>query len=170
MSLTASQLATLKAAIVSEPTWNALPNNDDGNAALAAVLNQTAVPDFIVYKTTLSRHEILTGASLEGTVFTWTGGAYITRSQGERDAFREIFNSTGAVDPRLPSIIAAFNDIFSGAGGATNRAHIAAISKRKATYAEKVLATGTGSLASPASLTLDGPISSTDINTARNLP
>lgn len=170
MPLTNSQLATLKAAIVANPTWNAYPNNGDGHYELAMLLGMTAVPDFIVGASSLSRHNILTGTSLEGTVFTWTSGAYITRSQGERDAFREIFNSTGAVDPRLPSITAAFNDIFSGAGGASNRTHIAAMAKRRATYIEKILATGTGSLQSPATLNFEGPIQPHEVESARNLP
>lgn len=168
--LSGPQLAQLKAAINNTPEWSALPNNDDGAFALAAILNQTAAPDFIVIKSSLSRHDILTGTSLESTVFTWTGGAYITRSQGERDAFREIFNSTGTVDPRPPSITAAFLDIFSGAGGATNRAHITAMSKRKARAGEKIFATGAGTLANPATLTFEGALSPTDVSTARNLP
>jgi hypothetical protein len=169
-ALSPSQLTTLKAAIVGNPTWNALPNNDDGNETLASILNGTAAPDFIVNKTTLSRHDILTGTSLAATTFTWTGGAYITRSQGEREAFREIFNSTGTVDPRLPSIVAAFADIFSGPGGLTNRTHIAEMSKRKATFAEKILATGTGTLVAPANMSFEGKLTSTDVASARNMP
>lgn len=169
-ALSPAQLTTLKAAIVANPTWDAIPNNDDGNDTLAAILNGTAVPDFIVNKSVLSRHDILTGTSLAGTTFTWTGGAYITRSQGEREAFREIFNSTGSVDPRLPSIVAAFADIFSGAGGLTNRTHIAEMAKRKATFAEKILATGTGTIVSPAAMSFEGKLTATDVASARNMP
>lgn len=169
-ALSPAQLTTLKAAIVANPTWNSIPNNDDGNDTLAAILNGTAVPDFIVNKSVLSRHDILTGTSLAGTTFTWTGGAYITRSQGEREAFREIFNSTGSVDPRLPSIVAAFADIFSGAGGLTNRTHIAEMAKRKATFAEKILATGTGTIVSPAAMSFEGKLTATDVASARNMP
>jgi len=86
------------------------------------------------------------------------GGANITRSQGERDAFREIFNSTGTVNPSLASIKAAFADIFSGTGGAVNRTHITAMSKRKANRLEKIFATGTGTLASPGTLVVEGDV------------
>lgn len=167
--MTPTQLAALKTAIDANPTWAAIPNNDDGHFQLAAELNKTATPDWIVQKSSLSRHDILTGTSLEATTFTWTGGAYITRSQGERDAFREMFNSTGAVDPRLPTITAAFNDIFSGSGGATNRAHIVAMSKRRATFGEKALSTGVGSLASPAALGFEGSVTPSDVQQARAL-
>jgi hypothetical protein len=130
-------------------------------------LNTVAAPAFIVRRTSVSRHEILTGTSAVGTTFTWTGAAYITRSQGERDAFREIFNSTGAVNPGLPSIVAAFNDIFSGAGGAPNRTHIDAMSKRSATRGEKIFATGVGTDASPATLTFEGNLVYQDVQAAR---
>lgn len=106
----------------------------------------------IVWRTALSRHEILAGKSAEGTTFAWAGGAYITRSQGERDAFREMFNSTGTVDPSLPSIQAAFTDVFSGPGGLSNRTHITALSKRAATKFEAIFSTGTGTTQSPASV------------------
>lgn len=168
--LSGAQLVALKAAITANPTWAAFAQTPDGYLALALELNKTAIPDFIVNKSSLTRHEILTGTSLEATVFTWTGGAYITRNQGERDAFREMFNSTGAVDPRLPTIQAAFNDIFSGAGGATNRTHITAVSKRKATSAEKVFSTGTGTLAAPAALTFEGALTGVEVEQARTLP
>lgn len=135
---------------------NPLTQEGYGVTLLGLLLSAYPVVDFYVWKTMLPRHDILTATSLEGTTFTWTGGAYITRSQGERDAFREMFNSTGAVNPTVPNIRAAFDDIFSGAAGLVNRTHINAISKRKALLIEKILATGTGTLASPASMTYEG--------------
>lgn len=170
MPLTTAQKATLKAAIVANPAWNAFPVSGDGPAELAGVLNGIALPDFIVSRSTLSRHDILTGTSIELTVFAWAAGAYITRSQGERDAFREMFNSTGSVDPRLSSITAAFADIFSGTGGAGNRAHIASMAKRRATYGERILSTGTGTLLAPATLGFEGNLLASDVVDARNLP
>lgn len=49
--MTPSQLATLKAAIDATPAWSAIPNNDDGHFALAALLNATASPSFSVWRT-----------------------------------------------------------------------------------------------------------------------
>ena len=126
---------------------------------IATWYNQSTNPAFYVWRKTLSRHEILTGISDEGTTFAWAAGAYITRSQGERDAFREMFNSTGNVDPSLASIKAAFNDIFSGAGGAGNRAHILAMSRRVVSRGERIFSTGTGTKADPGVCTLaDQPL------------
>ncbi len=168
MPLSPIQSTVLRAVVIAEPTLQTAINTGD-DYAIANWCNDPAVPDFFVTKTTLSRHDILTATSGEGTTFAWAGAAYITRAQGERDAFREMFNSTGTVNPNLASIQAGFADIFSGAGGLPNRTHIAAISKRKATRAEKVLATvpGTGLLASPATLTYEGQVTANEASSLR---
>jgi hypothetical protein len=169
MSLSPAQKATLKAAILADGALASLPMTNAAGQVIADAFNLNAVPAFIVERTSLSRHEILTGTSSTGSTFAWAGGAYITRAQGERDAFREMFNSTGSVNPSLASIKAAFADIFSGAGGAGNRAHITALSKRNATRAEKLYATGTGTDANPATLVFEGSLTFDDVVQAREL-
>jgi hypothetical protein len=169
MSLSPEQYAVLKADILASPDMNTLPLTSTGTAAIQKLYNAAAVPAFQVTKTSLSRHDILTGTSGEGTTFSWAGGAYITRSQGERDAFREMFNSTGTVNPTLASITAAFSDIFSGAGGLGNRTHITAMSKRVATRFERLFATGTGTLISPGTLVLEGNVSNDNLQIAMEL-
>jgi hypothetical protein len=64
---------------------------------------------------------------------------------------------------------AAFDDVFSGtgAGAVNNRAHIVAMSRRLASRIEKLLATGTGTTGSPATMGFEGPISYRDIQLAR---
>lgn len=164
MDMTESQKQAVKAYILATPELAVKTSGESTDyQGIAEALNALATPDFVVRRTSISRHEILTTTSLEGTTFTWAGGGYITRSQGERDAFREMFNSTGSVDPRQQNIVNAFSDIFSGAGGASNRTHIDAVGKRKATVAEKVLATGTGSFASPAAIEWEGLLDQFDI-------
>lgn len=169
MALTAQQLLTLKAFIAQNPAWSALPMTNLAGQQIADELNTPATPAFIVERTTLSMHEIITGTSSAGSTFGWAGAGYISRTQGERDAFNRMFNSTGTVNPSLPSIKAAFADIFSGAGGLPNRNHIAALSKRSATVAEKLYATGTGSDASPAKLVFEGDVAGDDVVQAREL-
>lgn len=165
--MTPAQNAALKAAILADPVLAAQPSDGDGLNFIADALNAVATPDYIVWRKAVSRHEILTGTSSLGTTFAWAGGAYITRNQGERDAFREMFNSTGTVDPSLDSIKAAFADIFSGAGGAGNRTHIDAMSKRKALRIEKILATGNGAFSTPSTLGFEGAITPNEVDTAR---
>lgn len=152
MPLTTQQLQTLKAAILAETDPTFVEYRTNGQTPLMSEwLNGQASPAYYVKRTSLSRHDILTGTSDEGTTFAWAAGAYITRNQGERDAFREMFNDTGTVDPWLPTILAAFADIFSGAGGAGNRAHIVAMSRRPATRFEALYASGAGPGAARAS-------------------
>lgn len=169
--MTPQQLPALKAAILAETDQEFVGYRTNGqNGLMAQWLNGILSPAFYVKRTALSRHEILTGTSDDGTTFAWAGAAYITRSQGERDAFREMFNSTGTVNPSLPSIVAAFSDIFSGAGGAGNRAHIAAMSRRSCSRAERIYANGVGSKASPATAVFDGSVTDTDVGNALQLP
>lgn len=155
--MTPAQLQTLRDHINATPALLALYNAGD-RAGLADAYNAEASPAWYGKKTALSRHDIITGASDDGTTFTWAGAAYIGRTQGERDAFREMFNSTGTVNPSLPSIAAAFSDIFSGAGGQTNREHINAMGRRKLNRVEKLFSTGLGTKANPATVTFEGSV------------
>lgn len=167
--MTPAQLTTLKNAIAADSVLAALPNNGDGNAAIAAAFNVVAAPDFWVWRTSVTKDELVGSTSVDGTTFSWTGTGYITRAQGERDAFNAIFNSSGAVNPSNPSIRQAFADIFSGntAPAPANRTHLNTVSRRKATRAEKLFATGTGSTASPGIMAVEGLLAGQDIEAAR---
>lgn len=170
MQLTLAQLQTIKADIAANGDLNTIPNTADGNVAVAALYNVTASLDFWVWRTQVTRGEYVNATSQDGTTFNWTGAGFITRSQGERDAFRELFNHTGSVNPSLPNVRQAFQDIFSGgtAPAPANRTHMAAVSRRKASRVEKLLASGTGSTASPGLMGAEGPISGDDVQAARN--
>lgn len=157
-----AQRLVLKNAVLADPVLGLLDfqGTADNDQAAADWLN--VVGTFVVWKPIVTRHDIQVGTSEEGTTFDWaSAGGYIARSQGERDAWREIFNSTGTVDPSAANVQAAFANIFSGAGAGAQacRAHIAAMSKRKATRAEQLLGTGTGTLVAPGKLTVAGPVS-----------
>lgn len=162
--MTPAQLATLRTAIQAETDPAFVTFRNEG--ATGAMADWFNVPhaSFVCWKSRVSRHDIIANTSDEGTVFTWAGAGYITRSQGERDAFREMFNSLGTVNPSQTNIQQAFADIFSGAGNAAlNRAHVQAMSKRKATRGERLFATGTGTTASPGTLTFEGNVSNDDV-------
>jgi hypothetical protein len=167
--LTSAQLATLKSTIAADPTLAALPNNADGNTAIATAFNLVAAPDFWVWRSSVTKDELVGSTSVDGTTFSWTGTGYITRTQGERDAFNAIFNSSGAVNPANPSVRQAFSDIFSGntAPAPANRTHLSTVSRRKASRAEKLFATGTGTTAAPAVMSFEGAITFQDVELAR---
>ena len=168
--MTQQQLNAFKSAILAEtaPELVALrnANNGQGDEEGMAAWYNTSTANYYIKRRLVSRHEILTGTSDDGTTFSWAAGAYITRSQGERDAFREMFNDTGTVDPWLPTIQAAFNDIFSGAGGLPNRTHITAMSRRLANRVEKALATGAGTKGAPSDASFEGLVNAQDISDA----
>jgi len=161
-ALTQAQEDTLKTAALAEPSIAACITG--GNDVCVADWFNT-VNAFVVWRTNVTQNEYQTREDI-GTSFNWSGtGGFIARTQGERDAWRTMFQS-GSVDPSKANVIAAFNDIFSGAGAGAvaTRAHLLALSKRLATNAEQVLATGTGTDASPGRLTFSGTISTNDVS------
>lgn len=171
MSLTPAQLQTLKADIAADSVLNAFPNNDDGAFAIAAAYNLAASPDYWVWKTSVTKSELVNSTSVDATTFNWTGNGFIGRTVGELTAWQEMFNGSGAVNPSLPNVRQAFADIFSGTGNATaNRTHLLAVARRKATRIEKLFATGSGTTATPSILAFDGNINFIDVSQARNLP
>lgn len=155
---TDAQNTIVRAVVRAEPSLATAVNVAD-DITIAAWLNADATPPYYVWKTSMSRHDILTTQSVDGTVFSWAGNGYISRSQGERDAFREVFNSSGYVVPTAPNVIAAFSDIFSGAGGLANRNHVTSMGKRVARRIEAILAVGLGTLLSPSTMTVEGTVS-----------
>lgn len=169
MALTTAQKATVKADILADSTLNAFPNNSDGAFAIAAAYNLPAAVDYWVWRTSVDKKEFTNQTSQDGTNFTWVGNGFITRSVGEQTAWAELFNSTHQVDASRASVRQAFADIFSGTGNAAaNRTHMLATARRKATRIEKLLATGTGSTASPGVMGFEGAISYSDVDEARN--
>jgi hypothetical protein len=170
MPLTTAQLATLKTHLAANTNQvlyggvltaiNAVPNNPDGNFAIAGWYNLTASPAWRVWRTNVPVKDCKKAT-------TWT--EYIGRSQGERDAWGFIL-SNGIVDASDPNVRQGILDCFSGPSGANTRAALTAIAKRDSTNAEKVLSTGTGSDATPATMGFEGNLSYQDVESARNLP
>lgn len=158
MSLTPTQAQALVADIAT--AFPGTPNTDDDNAALAILYNQVAFPAFIVWKTTVPTRDIKDSMN-------WT--EYISRSAAERGAF-EMMISDGSINPSRPNVRQGVADIFSGVGAAPTalRAAILALSKRSATRAEKLFAVGTGSDASPATMTFEGFLTYQDVSQARS--
>jgi hypothetical protein len=157
MALTTAQMQALKAEIIADPVLNAAPNNSDGSFFIAAELNKLASPAFIVWRTDIPTKDIK-------KAIVWT--EYIGRSQGERDAF-VLINSNGIVNAADANVRQGFNDIFSGPSGVATRTNLSAMAKRSATRAEKVLATGTGTDATPATMGFEGRLSFQDVDQVR---
>lgn len=168
MALTAiAQLLILKADIAADPVLSILPLTNAAGDQIMGLYNADASPDYWVWKPVLTEHEITDQVSVEGTTWSWT--AYIGRSVGERDAWVRMFNGTFSINPSLPQVRQAIADIFSGAGGAAQRTHLLAMGRRKATRAEKLFATGLGTVAAPSVMSFTGQLSNDDVTTAREM-
>jgi hypothetical protein len=160
MPLTTAQLTTLKTDILANAgEFGSIPNTSDGAFTIAAAYNALASPTFIVWRTDIPTKDVKKS-------IVWT--EYIGRSSGEQNAFTFML-SNGTINGGDPNIRQGIQDIFSGPSGATTRANLVALAKRSATRAEKLFATGTGSDASPGTLTFEGSLSYQDVLTARSL-
>jgi len=158
--LTTQQLATMKADILANPDLNSKPNNSDGAFEIARLYNLAASPNFTVWKTNVAINDV-------GQKFNGTELAGLTSLNHTRLQTLATYLILG-VNPSLPDTRQFFDDIFSGTGGATTRANLLTLWKRLATRAEKLYATGTGTDPAPATLTFEGAVSYSDVQTARN--
>lgn len=155
MNLTPAQLTTVKNFIAGDSTLNATPNNTDGAQVIAVALNLAASPDFIVWRTDIAGGEIM--AAVVGTEL-----AGLTAIK--QFVFNMLMNAT-PLDASKTNIRADFSAIFSAGASLTALTDLA---KRKATVIEKILSTGTGSTASPATMAVVGLIDLNTVHLARN--
>lgn len=166
MGLTQNQLVTLKAAIQADQELNALPNNSDGAFAIAALLNGVATPSWIVWRTKVTRQEILQNG------FDWT--RLDNLSVGKARVWNDIFVD-GQLNPSKANVRAGIESVWVGtAQDLAVRAAVYVHCKAKATRIQQLLSTGTGTDAVPATMG-EGindsfQLQYSDVETARNLP
>lgn len=165
MSLTPAQLLILKNAIENDVELNAHPNNSDGAFAIAATLNTVATPDWIVWRTNVTRKEILQNG------FDWT--RLDNLSVGKARVWNDIFVD-GQLNPSKANVRAGIESIWVGtAQDLAVRAAVYVHCKAKATRIQKLLSTGTGTDAVPATMGegIDESfqLQYSDIELARNL-
>lgn len=161
MPLTTPQLQAIKAEINADPTLSAYPLSSDGAFYIAAALNQEASPAFLVWRTSVPLEEITSNG------FTWT--LVDSLSVGTARIWEWMFdNGSRSINPSKANIRQGIADVWSGtAGKLAVQAAVLVHCKRNATRAEKVLATGTGSDASPAVMGFEGNLSYQDVEQAR---
>lgn len=159
MPLTTAQATTLKADIAANLDLSAIPNSYDGALDIARLYNLEAAPAFTVWKTNVPIGTVgkaFNGAELAGLT---------TANQSRLQTIAHYL--IDGVNPSLLDNRMFFDDVFSGTGGATTRASLLAVWKRPATRIEKLFSTGTGTVLSPATMTLEGTISYQDVFEAR---
>lgn len=163
MELTTAQLQAIKAYIDSQPTWAALPNNSDTAFFIADEMNKQATPSFVVWKKSVQTEEV-------GKTVSYV--AVVSMTDANRGRITTFITMNPEEFEPTADIRQYWADTFSGtlggAGQATRDA-LTALWKRTATVAEKVLATGTGSDASPATLGWEGRLTYQDVMKARSI-
>jgi len=162
MALDPSLYPALKANILASPDLNSQPNTQDGAYEIARLYNLLASPTFTVWRSRVPYQEVADNTSVAdlGNMTAANVSRYSTAMQ----------ISPGGIVPTSVRR-AGFEDIFGGAAGATTRAKLGlagTVWMRSATRVEKVYATGTGTVASPASLVYEGAVNYQDVFYARN--
>ena len=166
MQLSTAQKTTLKAAIMADP--GVAQTYTDGNTSgVADYMNANAAPAFWVWRTNVTREEIYTlqndlPVSGAQTGF-WAWDTYKAQGVPEQNAWTQMFMGDIANFSRQ-NLRDGIGKIFTGSAAATaQRDHCLAIGRRLASRVEKILATGTGSTASPGTMAVEGPITATDV-------
>lgn len=150
-------LATLKADILADPAFVGV-----FAAEIADAYNLPASPAWTVWKTSVDAETW--DDAIMGTTGAATQLDALTASK--RDSLFWALERT--LNPSNPATRAALDD-FCGSQN-TLKAALAAAQKRPATRAEKLVSTGTGSTAFPATMGYEGALTYQDVEAAQNLP
>lgn len=158
--MTPAQLQTLGAYIASVPAWAALPNDSDSAFFIAGELTKSASPSFTVWRNDVTAAEI--GNAWVGTDVDGMSALNMQRLQLLLASSPQGKFDMGRLDRR-----AGFENPFGANQNNASRVAMRAVWKRLANVAEKLFSTGTGSDASPATLTFTGIVSYPEVQQAR---
>lgn len=179
--MTPAQQTTLVNFIAADPVLSTYAHNSDGAFAVAAAMNLLASPDWMVWQTAVSIDAIqdaivyanMTPAAAPDATQLWANRAL--QAQGKQFNLQNLLLGRSTVNASKANIRAAFQDCLTAlpkkADGTNQAAGWTAVQtamQRKATVFEKLFSTGTGSSASPATMTLEGAINYTEIVDAWN--
>jgi hypothetical protein len=157
--LTTEQLQLVKAAILADNALNTQPQSPDGAFAIADALNQIATPDFIVWKTAVSVDEIMRNG------MDW---ARVDNLSVGKARIWDWLGQLGKFDASKPHVRAGIDACWVGTQADLNvRAAVYVHCKRQATRAEQILASGTGTDETPATMGYEGRITYQDVLQAR---
>lgn len=158
MILTTQQQATLRADIQGDPVLSLLPHTADSAFEIAAAYSAIPSPAWIVWKTSTTRQEILQNG------FDWT--RLDNLSVGKARIWSDIFVN-GELNASKLNVRAGIEAVWVGtAADLAVRATVYGHCKRAANRIEKLMSTGTGSYASPATMTVEGNLSYNDVLSA----
>lgn len=148
-AFTSTENATLKAAILAEPSIQSCVANGQ-DACVADWLNSAS--SFVVWRTNVPADEY------HNSAIVWTAVDGLTAGKAR---IWDWMSRYGTINPSKANVRQGFADAFGAASATTTAALV--ISKRNATQAEKLFATGTGTTGNPATLTYEGLVSETEV-------
>ena len=156
MYLTPEQQATLKTAILADQTLNQIYSDGD-LGALAAALNADKSPAVVVWRSSVSKDEIMQNG------FDWVEVDNLT--VGKARIWEWLFdNATTTINPSKANVRAGIAECWKGtAAKLAVQAAVLANCKRNASVLESLFVTGTGTTASPALLGVEGDVSWYDL-------
>jgi len=155
--MTPQQQATLKAYILADPALAAIssgPATDYNSIAIA--LN--AASTFVLWRKSVTTAEV-------GNAVNYIAVEAMTDANRGRITTFYTMNPAN-FDPSRADMRSYWSNTFSGALGGQGQATrdaLEALWRRNATVAEKTLATGTGTFASPGAPTFEGSVSISDV-------
>lgn len=156
--MTPAQLLTLRTAVLADQELAAVGRND---TELARLLNLPTA--FICWRTLVSQDEIMQNG------FNWVRVDNL--SVGKARIWEWLFdNSQQAINPSKPNVRAGIAECWKGtAPDLAVQAAVLAHCKRAATRAESILASGTGTDATPGMFGYEGQVSINDIGAMWNM-
>lgn len=153
--LTPSQQATLRAAILANNDISGTAPGPDSAFAIADYLAVVASPTFIVWRTEVAADEIMRNG------MDWTQVDNLTVGKAR---IWDWLTRLGTINAAKPNVRAGIDAAWAGtAQMLAVRAAIYVHCKRSANRIEKILATGTGTDISPATMGYEGTVSYQDI-------
>jgi len=160
MFLTPTQQTALRTYIQGNATLNAFPHMADGAYAIADALTTSIDENFIVWKTSVSKDEIMQNG------FDWTMVDNLT--VGKARIWEWMFaNGSNSINAAKTNIRAGIDSCWVGnASFLAVRAAVYVHCKRVANQLEKVFATGTGTTADPATMIIEGRMNYVDVMNA----
>lgn len=155
--LTTLQKQIIANFIASNPEWAALPKNSDTAFFIADELNKVDPSNFVVWRTSVPQDEIMQNG------FDWVQVDNLTN--GKARIWDWLFdNSAKTINPSKVNVRAGIAECWKGTAALLAvQAVVFGHCKRNATVVEKLLATGTGTTLSPATMSFESPISYQDI-------
>ena len=160
--LNEQQLATLKADILADPILSQWAATGYMASEIADAYNQAASPEWVVWKTAVDPVEIMTNG------MDWTRVDNLSVGKAR---IWDWLTRLGTFNAGKANIRAGIDATWVGtAADLAVRAMVYAHSKRAANRGEKLLSTGVGSTASPATMGFEGDLTYQDVEAALQLP